>query len=282
MIKSASRIGIKSITVTAVTLLLTLLLTLTIGSEPPRVERAKRENDRRLCQEFRNRKLPYPPDKVYIRAFKKEKELELWVGNGSGSYTLWKSYPFCQSSGTLGPKRRQGDLQIPEGFYYIDRFNAWSQFYLSLGINYPNRSDRIRGNLRDPGGDIFIHGNCVTIGCIPITDEKIKELYWLCHQARGNTRRRIPVHIFPSRLNDAGLRILTQIARQPDFWRLYKSHTGNSHPGSPDQLIEFWKSLKKIYDYFENHRKLPKVKIDRRGNYFIQTRDRETGQDRFP
>jgi murein L,D-transpeptidase YafK len=95
-----------------------------------------------------------------------------------------KTYTVCATSGLIGPKRMQGDLQIPEGFYYIDRFNPYSNFYLSLGINYPNTSDRILGDKNNLGGDIFIHGDCVTIGCLPITDSEIKELYIFCVEAK--------------------------------------------------------------------------------------------------
>lgn len=252
-------------------LLFTLLpLTLNSQNELPRVERAKRENDLQLSQLFRNRGLTYPPDKIFIRILKKERELELWIWKGEETYTLLKSYPFCSSSGMLGPKRRQGDLQIPEGFYHIDRFNPWSQFYLSLGINYPNQSDRIRGSRQDPGGDIFIHGSCVTIGCIPITDEKIKELYWICHQARKNGQRRIPVHIFPSRLDSSNLEVLTRIARHQWFWKQFKSQIGNNHPHTLEQLIGFWKNLKVIYNHFENNRQIPMIRIDRQGKYHIR------------
>lgn len=253
-------------------ILLCILLPLMLNpqKELPRVERARKKNDLRLSQLFRNRNLPYPPPRVFLRALKKEQELELWVWSEHSTYTLLKSYPFCSSSGVLGPKRRQGDLQIPEGFYYIDRFNPWSQFYLSLGINYPNQSDRIRGSQQDPGGDIFIHGSCVTIGCIPLTDEKIMELYWICHQARKNGQRRIPVHIFPARLDDSNFDTLTQIPHRQEFWKRYKSLIGNNHPHTPDQLIGFWKNLKGIYDHFENTLKLPRIRIDSKGKYHIR------------
>jgi len=237
----------------------------------PRVQKAKKENDLRLKQLFRNKELKYPPRRVYIRALKKERQLELWVwSDKTDLFTLLKTYDFCSTSGTLGPKRKQGDLQIPEGFYYIDRFNPWSRFYLSLGINYPNRSDRIRGDKQDPGGDIFIHGACVTIGCIPITDEKIKELYWICLQARDNGQHHIPVHIFPARLGDSNLRTLAQTARHEWFWNRFKSLIGNNYPQTPQQLIAFWENLKAIYDYFEKTRNLPEIRIDRQGNYRIR------------
>ncbi len=85
---------------------------------------------------------------------------------------------------------------MPEGFYAIDRFNPNSAYYLSLGLNYPNAADRALGE-PDPGGDIFIHGGNVTIGCLPITNVGIAEVYLLAARARAGGQRAIPVHIFP-------------------------------------------------------------------------------------
>lgn len=237
----------------------------------PRVNRARIEKDLYLSQLFHSKQLPYPPEKIYIRIFKKEKILELWVWSGNAnSFILSKSYHFCATSGILGPKRKQGDLQIPEGFYHIDRFNPWSKFYLSLGINYPNRSDRIRGDNQNPGGDIFIHGSCVTIGCIPITNDKIKELYWISIQSKRNGQDRIPVHIFPAKFNEENLKMLLQLAENQPFWLQFKWFTGNNHPYSKEELKSFWKNLQKAYDYFEKNKKLPRILINSHGKYLIQ------------
>jgi murein L,D-transpeptidase YafK len=175
---------------------------------------------------------------LFIRALKKERDLEVWVkSKESASYSLLVTYPFCTSSGVLGPKRKQGDLQIPEGIYSINHFNPFSTFYLSLGINYPNASDKILSDREYPGGAIYIHGNCVSIGCIPITDEKIKELYILAVESINNGQAKIPVHIFPTR----------------DFDQL---------PAS-----DFWTNLKEIYGDFEKNKKLRPVRIDKTGAY---------------
>ena len=101
--------------------------------------------------------------RIYLRAFKAEKKIELWAKNQADTqYTLIKEYDICKTCGNPGPKREEGDYQIPEGFYHIDRFNPNSKFYLSLGLNYPNKSDRILGVKGSLGSDIFIHGSCVT------------------------------------------------------------------------------------------------------------------------
>ncbi len=140
----------------------------------PRVRTASKEKDEVLRQRFKEKGLAYPPRAILLRAFKQEALLELWAADAEDKpFVLVHEYRICTSSGTLGPKRRFGDEQVPEGFYELDWFNPQSNFFLSLHISYPNASDRILGSHQNPGGDIFLHGNCASIGCIPITDDGI-------------------------------------------------------------------------------------------------------------
>lgn len=216
----------------------------------PRVQTAIEEKDDLLRRLFEGQRLTYPPKNVYIRVFKREKILEVWIYNNADTiYKKVNEYTICRTSGDLGPKRQEGDFQIPEGFYYIDRFNPESNFYLSLGINYPNQSDRIMGKQADLGSDIFIHGGCVTVGCIPLTDDKIKEVYWLAVQAKSNGQQKIPVHIFPAKLDNTMM-----------------SHLQKTFPKN-DGLIDFWTVLKVCYDWFETHKKIPEITVNREGIY---------------
>jgi len=177
---------------------------------------------------------------IYLRAFKSEKKIELWGKNNFDTqYSLIKTYEVCRTSGILGPKRKQGDLQVPEGFYHIDRFNPSSNFYLSLGINYPNKSDKILGVKGNLGGDIFIHGACVTIGCLPITDDQIKELYIFCIEAKNNGQLEIPVTIFPSKLTGN------------EYNRLIDKYSAAS------DKIGLWTDLKIVYDIFNETKQIP-------------------------
>jgi murein L,D-transpeptidase YafK len=104
-------------------------------------------------------------------------------------------------SGAMGPKRMEGDYQVPEGFYYINEFNPNSLYHLSLGLNYPNASDRILSDSSRPGNNIYIHGNCVSTGCIPISDVPIEELYYIASNVKAQGQDFIPVHVFPVRYN---------------------------------------------------------------------------------
>jgi hypothetical protein len=158
----------------------------------------------------------------------------------------------CALAGTLGPKRMGGDFQVPEGFYYINEFNPKSTYYLSLGINYPNASDRILSDSLDPGGDIYIHGSCVTVGCIPITDNQIDELYILAAHAKDAGQDFIPVHIFPIRYN---------VKRSMD----YLNTISKDDPG----LKQFAVKLEDAFDYFEKYHQLPVVMVNEKGNYII-------------
>jgi murein L,D-transpeptidase YafK len=164
----------------------------------PRFRAAEAQHMASVEQRFRDAGAAWPP-KVMFRGFKLEGRFEVWAAPAAGDrWVPVESLAVCAASGVLGPKRRQGDLQVPEGYYHIERFNPRSQFHLSLGINYPNavdRAHRIRG--RALGGDIFIHGSCVTIGCLPLQDEPMEAVYLAAVAARDAGQRRIPVHLFP-------------------------------------------------------------------------------------
>ena len=189
---------------------------------------------------------------VYLRVFKYNGQIELWARDRDRqNYQLIRTYEICAASGDLGPKRKMGDGQVPEGAYVVSAFNPVSNFYLSLGVSYPNQSDRILGKGNNLGGSICIHGNCVTIGCIPIQDYYIKELYAICVYARDNGQKAIPVHIFPARMDDAGMTYLSE--------------------NYPDQALQkFWKNIRPFYLLFEQKRELPRISVDKKGNYIAE------------
>jgi murein L,D-transpeptidase YafK len=217
-----------------------------------RVKTAYNEKEVIVKQYFAEKKLSMDKFHVFLRAFKKEQILEVWIKErNKEQFSLLHTYDFCSSSGTLGPKRKEGDLQIPEGVYSINHFNPLSNFYLSLGINYPNESDKMLSDKKHPGGAIYIHGNCVTIGCIPITDEKIKELYVIAVEAKNGGQEKIPVHIFPAKLDVNGIDLL-------------RKETADI------ETIQFWENLQLIYQDFESSKKLKSVKVDKSGQYSLQ------------
>lgn len=189
---------------------------------------------------------------ILIIAYKDEKQLELWIKKRSEKiFKLLNIYSICTTSGTLGPKRREWDSQIPEGFYHVASFNPASSFFLSLCINYPNRSDRILSPYPNLGDAICIHGGCATIGCLPIEDEFIRELYIYAIEARNNGQSRIPVYIFPKRLNEE------------NYNRLRKDYRSNI------ELLIFWENLKEGYDRFESSKEELRININRRGKYIF-------------
>ena len=189
---------------------------------------------------------------IFIRVFKNDKELEVWAKNKEDkTYQKVRTYPICASSGELGPKRMEGDYQVPEGFYTINHFNPFSTYYLSMGISYPNESDKKLGVKGKLGGAIYIHGKCCTIGCIPITDDYIKELYIMGVEAKNNGQANIPVHVFPFRMDG-------------ENWENFETKF-------PDlkQHVDFWKTLQPGYQYFEKNKTLPKVTVAVDGKYVI-------------
>ncbi len=121
---------------------------------------------------------------IYLKS---EQQLEVWANTKNGNIFI-KSYPLTATSGGLGPKYQEGDRQIPEGLYRLTHFNPNSSYHLSLGVNYPNAQDKDWAqadgrNIQNLGGDIMVHGKNVTIGCIPIGDEAIEELFYMVYKA---------------------------------------------------------------------------------------------------
>lgn len=203
-----------------------------------------------LRKMFLAKELSYPPKDIYLRSFKSQNELEVWARDSrADQYKLVKLYRICALSGILGPKRFEGDRQVPEGAYFIEDFNPQSDFFLSMLINYPNYSDVIMGDKKKPGGNIYIHGGCVTVGCMPMTDEVIQELYVLCLNAKLNGQAYIPVHIYPTRFNKRGL-----------------DYLGRQYATEEDKQ-KFWVNLKAGYDYFEQHKRLLPVMYTPEGKY---------------
>lgn len=206
-----------------------------------------------LKKQFAAQKLSWPAKFMYIRTFKYDSELEVWVKSSlKDTFQLFKTYKVCAVAGTMGPKRIQGDYQVPEGFYYINIFNPNSSYHLSLGLNYPNSSDLILADSSQPGGDIYIHGSCVTEGCIPITNPQIEDLYILTTHARNNGQDFIPVHIYPIRFNN------TKSVNYLD--KLMVNDT---------ELKSFEKTMKQAYDYFNYNKQLPIVSINKKGEYVL-------------
>ena len=102
--------------------------------------------------------------------------------------TVLKAYRVQLGFTALGPKQFEGDGKTPEGRYHIDRRNPNSDFYLSIGIDYPNAEDRAfaAAQGKKPGGDIFIHGwgdkrrgrsNDWTAGCIAVNNKEMRHVY---------------------------------------------------------------------------------------------------------
>ncbi len=154
---------------------------------------------------------------VVLRVFKAERVLELWLGDGGAGFRLFKRYPICTVSGTLGPKLRAGDGQAPEGYYEIrpNQLNPWSRYHLGLDLGYPNRFDRLWGRT---GRHLLIHGGCSSEGCFAMTDRGIEEIYYLVERALDAGQPAVPVLALPFRMTEAAL---ARHARSPwiAFWR---------------------------------------------------------------
>lgn len=183
---------------------------------------------------------------VFIRIFKTESALEVWLERDDG-FRLFKTYRICRWSGDLGPKLREGDRQSPEGFYAVtpDAMNPESDYHLSFNLGFPNAYDAAHGRT---GSLLMVHGDCWSVGCYAMAtrllplganrNRPIEELWTLMVAAFEAGQPVVPVHIFPFRMTDRAM------AR---------------HASSP--WIGFWRELKGGHDWFERHRRPPSMRV---------------------
>lgn len=211
--------------------------------------RSRRAHEARLpvVQELYSKAgVPFPPAQMAFVAYKAEKQLEVWASaEKGGAATKIATYGICAASGTLGPKRYEGDRQVPEGFYVIQYGWAESNYHLEMKVSYPSMVDKVLGPKNRPlGGEIMIHGACASIGCMAMGDERAEEL-WVMMKAMGDAQ--VKVHVYPSRDMDS-------LLADPQ-WAAHHS---------------FWRNLKEGRDLFERERRIPAVKADWRGVYMFE------------
>jgi murein L,D-transpeptidase YafK len=178
---------------------------------------------------------------IFLRIFKQEKQLEVWV-QSEAQFKLFKSFPICYFSGNLGPKQKEGDMQSPEGFYFVPlaMMKPDSTYHLSFNLGYPNRYDRYHGRT---GSFLMVHGDCVSIGCYAMTNPVIEQVWTLATAAFAQGQPFFRVHIFPFKMTPENL---------------------EKHKESP--WASYWKNLEVGYQKFETTRKPPNVEV-RNGVY---------------
>jgi len=176
-------------------------------------------------------------DRVFLRIFKEESLLEVWMRTDT-EYQHLKDYVICAYSGALGPKLKEGDRQAPEGFYKVKKhqLNPNSKFHLSFNLGYPNKYDRAHDRT---GSFLMVHGNCVSDGCYAMTDDKIEEIYALVEGALQKGQKYVQVHAYPFRMTEEMMALFSE-----------------------NEWYEFWVNLKEGYDYFEAEKSPPHIKVE--------------------
>jgi murein L,D-transpeptidase YafK len=182
---------------------------------------------------------------LFVRVFKEENQMEVWLQQAYGPYVHFRTYNICSRSGVLGPKFLEGDRQAPEGFYMVARhqMNPKSQYHLAFNLGFPNAYDKSLGRT---GSHLMVHGGCSSSGCYAITDEHIEELFALAREAFLYGQKEFPVHAFPFRMTDYNM----------------LKYVGHAY-------ASYWFNLKQGYDYFEQFRQPPTVGVkDQRYVFF--------------
>ncbi|MFO0550641.1 MAG: murein L,D-transpeptidase family protein [Polyangiaceae bacterium] len=209
-----------------------------LGAKNDRAAKAAKRAHEQLDSALEKKKLAFG-DEAFIRIFKEEAELEVWLRHDDKDrFSLAKTYPICAYSGSLGPKQKVGDEQAPEGFYAVGKraLNPSSNYHLSFNVGYPNAYDKAKGRT---GSLIMVHGDCVSIGCYAMTDAGIDEIYSLVDAALDGGQKFVRVHIFPFRMTAKNV----------------KRHADS-------EWADFWANLKEGYDLFEKSHVPPDVTVE--------------------
>ncbi len=222
------------------------------SADNDRVAEVRRRLGPRLNEELKQAHLKAGAP-IFIRIFKEERALELWMRDEMGGrYSKFKTWEIATYGGMgLGPKIKEGDGMAPEGFYHVAarQLNPNSKYHLAFNLGYPNAYDQ---HHKRTGSALMVHGSNVSVGCYAMTDPVIEIIYLLADAAlRGKRQDEISVHCFPFRLTED---------------RLAKA----SAEGNP--WVSFWRNLKEGYDLFEQT-KVPPLVGQKNGTYVFRRRD---------
>ena len=210
----------------------------------PRAENLIAKTKEKIEQELRQKGFA-AGQPIYVRIFKLPGTLEIWMNKGRG-YDLFKTYQICNYSGFPGPKVNEGDWQSPEGFYSVSakQMKPNSQYHLAFDIGYPNELDTSKNR---SGNLIMVHGDCQSVGCFAMGDNRIEEIYMLAHAALMKGQERFNVHIFPFQMTDK-----------------------NMHKFATSPWIKFWKTLEPAFSIFEKSKQIPEVAVAN-GEYVVSS-----------
>ena len=182
---------------------------------------------------------------MLLRVFKQEREVEVWVQpEDQQTFVLFRIFPICFYSGKLGPKVKEGDMQSPEGFYFVGpaQMRAKSQYHRAIDFAFPNDYDAAQGYI---GTELLIHGNCVSSGCYAMTDPFVEQLYELGSATAATAAQGFWIHAFPFHMTAEAL-----AGQQDSPW------------------LGFWQQLKAGYDAFETSRIPPHIRVEG-GRYVV-------------
>ncbi len=187
---------------------------------------------------------------IYMRIFREEKELELWVQKaGESEFILFKVYRVLNAPNRVGPKTQAGDGRGAEGFYYVSgsRLRFETEQNLGFDLGYPNASDRF---YKRSGGGAMVHGERFSEGGYALSNPAIEEVYTIAAAALNGGQSFFRVHCFPFRMDDK--RMDPKISLHPE-------------------QDAFWANLKEGYDFFEVLRFPPNVTVLKDGRYQFVT-----------
>lgn len=137
----------------------------------------------------RGNSISYPPKRLSWVCLKEEKLLQVFAQTKSNAWILLHTFPIIGASGGQGPKLKEGDKQVPEGFYKLVGFRPKLVAHIGMDVNYPNDEDKAHAKMEkrtNLGGDILIHGSKWSTGCLAMGNDAISKLFVLAYDTGCN------------------------------------------------------------------------------------------------
>jgi murein L,D-transpeptidase YafK len=205
----------------------------------------------------------YPPSAVVLRIFKKERELEIWAKNdGQEKMALVGTIPICAMDFTPGPKVIEGDGRTPEGFYHPEVAYGSRHYWMWMDLDdvdaqgetgrgssfkmcteYPNAVDRKRtkdARHAKTGGEICLHGNCVSAGCPSFRNRDFLPVFAFARHHDAKRHGRLQLHVFPFRLDKVDAAKRAALAEPYPFLDAV----------GKERVLRFWDNLQEGFDAF--------------------------------
>lgn len=203
-----------------------------------------------------------PLNYVLLRAYKIDREMEVWIDKNADNLSKIATYPICAMDFEPGPKLKEGDKRTPEGEYELDIYYNSKNWFMWMDLrpdhinkkgkvgkgsafrlcsDYPRKHDVERSEsigIKNPGSAICVHGNCHSLGCPSLKNRDFAAVFYFVMHHDIQSHGKPKIQIFPFRFKPK--LYLEQLAKKAAAYNDDTKMLGYRN------ILNHWKSLEKL------------------------------------